>query len=169
MGIQIYRKPLLADAVFFFYFQGPMVHSVRFVRLIRGCWTSTVSWGALKWPKWRVFPKTSSLWDAAYEDIFCYNRDQRASRHIFEHVCYLHEKNFHYDFILHNIWDLFLGFVYRSTTVTYRFLALPLHMALVIWFEQSWKSGTPAFISGVSLLIYLQETGSDYSISPFLI
>lgn len=52
-----------------------MVHSVRFVRPIRECWTSIASWDALKWPKWMAFPKTSSLWDAAYEEVICYNKD----------------------------------------------------------------------------------------------
>lgn len=51
--------------------------SVRFVRLIRECWTSIVSWDALKWPKWKAFPKTSSLWDAAYEETSCYNKRRR--------------------------------------------------------------------------------------------
>lgn len=59
---------------FYFLFCRPQGHSglsAKSVRLIRECWTSTVSWDALKWPKWRVFPKTSSSWVAVYEEMLC--------------------------------------------------------------------------------------------------
>lgn len=58
------------------YPQGRSVLSARSARLIRECWTSIVSWDALKWPKWRVSPKISSSWVAVYEEIRC-----RSDRH----------------------------------------------------------------------------------------
>lgn len=105
---KIIYKDFFAGSVvihFVFLLQGPLVHSVRFVRLTRECWTSIVSWDALKWPKWRAFPKTSSLWDAAYEEPSSNNNRQRegdSNSTWLKHVCYLHENNFHDDFILHH-------------------------------------------------------------------
>lgn len=52
---------------------------VRFVRLIRECWTSIVSWDASRWPKWKDFPKTSSLWAGAFENPFWYWRGRHPS------------------------------------------------------------------------------------------
>ena len=82
---------------------------------------------------------------------------------------------------------LFRICVQKHSRCTHRFLALPLDVvalldladlklkgsgwSVVRWFEPTWKSGTPALISGVPLLIYiyiyLQEAGSNNSISLF--
>lgn len=104
-----------------------MVRSVRFVRLIRGCWTSTVSWDALKWPKWRAFPKMSSSWDGVYKEMSV------GKKGAFQHGCNTiptFMRNLHDDFLPHYHLglprgNLFLGFVYRSTAVAHRSPVLP--------------------------------------------
>lgn len=73
---------LIFNLFFLFLFchpQGRSGLSAKSARLIRECWTSTVSWDALKWPKWRVFPKTSSSWVAVYEEMPCCSDTRRAA------------------------------------------------------------------------------------------
>lgn len=80
---------------------------------------------------------------------------------------------------------LFRICVQKHSSRTHRFPVLPLDVtalldsadpklkrpeerSVVRWFEPTWKSGTPALISGVPLLVYLQEAGSDNSHKPFV-
>lgn len=75
---------------------------------------------------------------------------------------------------------LFRICVQKHSSRTHRFPVLPLDFMALLdsadlkleGRERSivrWKSGTPASIPGVPLLIYLQEAGSNNSISLFLI
>lgn len=121
-SLMIVRTIIYEDFFFYFLFQGPLVHSVRFVRLTRECWTSIVSWDALKWPKWRAFPKTSSLWDAAYEEPSSNNNRQRGRWQFnMAQTCLLPSWEqlpwWFYTTSPSGLapGNLFLGFVYRST------------------------------------------------------
>lgn len=109
-----------------------------------------------------------------------------SSRHGIKSVCYLHETNFHDDFILHLPSGLARGKPVFKICVqkhsTHRFPALPVDVAALLdsadpklkvqevicsQLIRANKSGTPAFISGVPLFVYLQEAGGDNSISLF--
>ena len=120
-----------------FHSQGPRVLSVRSVRLTRECWTSIVSWDALKWLKWTAFPKTSSSWDAAYEESPCSSKRQREQVNVAETCLLPSWEKLPWWFYTtlpsgRAPGDLFLGFVYRSTAVAHKFPCA----ALGCWIQQ---------------------------------